>query len=146
MLLGDVEKGRIALNLVSDPAVGAVGYIREMSPVVDPKSLTVRVKVAIQEPPAAMALGSAITGTVVTKPATAITLPWTALMAMGSKPAVWIVDPRTKTASLKPVTVGGYKAGAVLIKGGLEAGERVVVDGAKLLSSGEAVTYAENQS
>ncbi len=124
----------------------AVGYLREVSPAVDPKSSTVRVKVAIQNPPAAMTLGSAIAGAARTKPATEITLPWTALMAMGSKPAVWIVDPRTKTASLKPVTVGAYEAGAVLIKAGLEPGERVVVEGGKLLSSGQPVTYDEDRS
>jgi len=65
---------------------------------------------------------------------------------VGSKPAVWIVDPKTNTASLKPVTVGAYEAGAVLIKEGLEAGDRVVVDGGKLLSSGQHVTYGEDRS
>jgi RND family efflux transporter MFP subunit len=142
---GDVE-GHVSLSLVSDPDVTAVGYVREISPAVDPKSSTVRVKVAIQNPPAAMTLGSAIAGTAGTKPATEITVPWTALMATGSKPAVWIVDPKTKTASLKPVTVGAYEAGAVLIKEGLEAGDRVVVDGGKLLSSGQPVTYGEDRS
>ena len=138
--------GHVSLSLVSDPDVTAVGYVREISPAVDPKSSTVRVKVAIQNPPAAMTLGSAIAGTAGTKPATEITVPWTALTATGSKPAVWIVDPKTKTASLKPVTVGAYEAGAVLIKEGLEAGDRVVVDGGKLLSSGQPVTFGGDRS
>ena len=146
MFLGDMEGGRVSLALISGPDVTAVGYVREISPAVDPKSSTVRVKVAIQNPPPAMTLGSAIAGTVGTKPAMEITLPWTALTAAGSKPAVWIVDPKTKTASLKPVTVGAYEAGAVRIKEGLEAGDRVVVDGGKLLSSGQPVTYGEDQS
>jgi RND family efflux transporter MFP subunit len=146
MFFGDVEGGRVSLTLVADSDATAVGYVREISPAVDPKSSTVRVKVAIQNPPPAMTLGSAIAGTVGTKPATEITLPWTALTAVGSKPAVWIVDPKTKTASLKPVTVGTYEAGAVLIKEGLEAGDRVVVDGGKLLSSGQPVTYGEDRS
>ena len=93
-----------------------------------------------------MTLGSAIAGTVGTKATTEITLPWTALTAMGSKPAVWIVDPRTNAASLKPVTVGAYQAGAVMIKQGLEPGDRVVIDGGKLLSSGQPVTYDEDRS
>ncbi len=139
MLLADVEKGQIALSLVSDTDVKATGHVWEISPVVDPRTLTVRVKVAIHNPPAAMALGSAVAGTALTKPAKDISLPWTALMAVGSKPAVWIVDAKTKTARLKAVTVGGYKAGAVQITGGLEPGERVVVDGGKLLSPGEPV-------
>jgi multidrug efflux pump subunit AcrA (membrane-fusion protein) len=62
-------------------------------------------------------------------------------MAIGSKPAVWIVDPATDTVSLKPVSISAYEAGAVLISGGLEPGARVVVDGGKLLSSGQRVTY-----
>jgi RND family efflux transporter MFP subunit len=146
MLLGDVETGNVSLALVSGPNVTATGYVREISPAVDPKSATVRAKVAIQNPPPAMTLGSAIAGTAGTKPVTEITLPWTALMGVGSKPGVWIVDPKTNTASLKPVTVGAYEAGAVLIKEGLEAGDRVVIDGGKLLSSGQPVTYGEDRS
>jgi membrane fusion protein, multidrug efflux system len=142
----DVEHGHVALALVSDSNVTATGYVREISPAVDPKSSTVRVKVAIQNPPPAMTLGSAIAGSAATKPATEITVPWTALTATGSKPAVWIVDPKTRIASLKPVTVGAYEAGAVLIKEGLQAGDRVVIDGGKLLSSGQPVTFAGDRS
>ena len=98
----------------------ATGSVREVSPAIDPKSSTVRVKVAIQDPPAAMTLGSAVAGTAKAKPVAQITVPWTALMSSGSKPAVWIVDPATRTASLKTVNIGSYEAGAVLIKGGLE--------------------------
>jgi membrane fusion protein, multidrug efflux system len=146
MFLSDMESGRVSLALVSGPDVTGVGYVREISPAIDPKSSTVRVKVAIQNPSPAMTLGSAIAGTAGTKPTTETTVPWTALTATGSRPAVWIVDPKTKTASLKPVTVGAYEAGAVLIKEGLEAGDRVVVDGGKLLSSGQSVTFAGDRS
>ena len=146
MFLGEVESGRVSLALVSDSDVTATGYVREISPAVDPKNSTVRVKVAIQNPPAAMTLGNAIAGTARMKPATEITVPWTALMAAGSKPAVWIVDPKTKTASQRPVAVGAYEAGAVLIKEGLEAGDRIVIEGGKLLSSGQPVTYGEDRS
>jgi RND family efflux transporter MFP subunit len=146
MFLGDMAGGRVSLALVSGPDVTGVGYVREISPAVDPKSSTIRVKVAIQNPPSAMTLGSAIAGTVGTKPAMEITLPWTALAAAGSRPAVWIVDPETSTASLKPVIVGAYEAGAVLIKEGLETGDRVVIDGGKLLSSGQPVTFSGDRS
>jgi membrane fusion protein, multidrug efflux system len=146
MFFDDMEHDRVSLALVSDPDVTATGYVREISPAVDPKSSTVRVKVAIQNPPPAMTLGSAIAGTAGTKPAREIRLPWTALTAVGSKPAVWIVDPKTNTASLKPVTVGAYEAGAVMIKQGLEPGDRIVIDGGKLLSSGQPVTYGEDRS
>lgn len=57
-------------------------------------------------------------------------------MAWGLRPAVWTVDPLTRAALLKRVTIGGYEANAVLVNGGLQPGERVVVDGGKLLSYG----------
>ncbi len=143
---GDVDHGHVALALLSHSEVTASGYIREISPAVDPKTSTVRVKVAIQNPPAEMALGAAIAGSTAMKPTTEITVPSTALMAAGSRPAVWIVDPKTRTASLKAVTAGTYEAGAVLIKSGLEPGDRVVIDGGKLLSNGQPVTYGGDRS
>ncbi|MDF0493708.1 efflux RND transporter periplasmic adaptor subunit [Bradyrhizobium yuanmingense] len=146
VFLGQIDSRRVTLALVSDPSVAAAGEVREISPAIDAKSSTIRVKVSIANPPAAMTLGSAVSGTVKAKAQNEITLPWSALMAAGSRPAVWIVDPKTQTASLKPVTVGAYEAGQVLIKAGLEAGERVVVDGGKLLSVGQSVTEEGGQS
>jgi membrane fusion protein, multidrug efflux system len=145
IFFGDFESGPVSLTLVSDPNVTAAGQVREVSPALDPKSSTVRVKVAIQNPPAGMTLGSAVAGTAKRKPVSQIALPWTALTAIGSKPAVWIVDPATDTASLKPVSISDYEAGAVWIRGGLEPGARVVVDGGKLLSPGQRVTYEEGR-
>ncbi|RZN23416.1 efflux RND transporter periplasmic adaptor subunit [Bradyrhizobium sp. Leo121] len=146
VFLGQADSGRVMLALISDPGVTATGEVREISPAIDAKSSTIRVKVSIENPPAAMTLGSAVSGTVVAKAERQITLPWSALMAAGRRPAVWTVDPKTQTASLKPVTVGAYEAGQVLIKGGLEPGERVVVDGGKLLSVGQSVTEVGDRS
>jgi RND family efflux transporter MFP subunit len=145
IFFGGLDGSRVSLALISDPDVTASGYVREVSPAIDAKNSTIRVKVTIQNPPVAMTLGSALAGTVKTKAQRQIALPWTALMAAGSRPAVWIIDPTTRTASLKPVTVGGYEAGGVVIEAGLEPGERVVVDGGKLLSSGQPVTYEGEQ-
>jgi membrane fusion protein, multidrug efflux system len=146
IFFGDLDGSRVSLALVSDAGVTASGYVREVSPAIDAKSATIRVKVAIQDPPAAMTLGSAVAGTVKAKAQQQIALPWSALAAAGSKPAVWTVDPATKTAALKPVTIGGYEAREVLIKTGLKPGERVVIDGGKLLSVGQAVTYEGDPS
>jgi RND family efflux transporter MFP subunit len=146
IFFGDFDGAPVSLTLVADPNVTAIGRVREVSPAVNPKSATVRVKVAIQNPPAAMMLGSAVAGTARWKPVAQVTVPWTALMAAGSKPAVWVVEPGTNTASLKPVTIAGYETGAVTIESGLEPGERIVVDGGKLLSSGQPVAYEEDPS
>ena len=91
--LGELDEGPLALRLVSDSLVTAAGHVREISPALDPKSSTVRVKVTILNPPVAMTLGSAVAGTRTSKSAAQIALPWTALTASGEKPAVWTIDP-----------------------------------------------------
>jgi RND family efflux transporter MFP subunit len=146
IFLGTADGRDVSLALVSDAGVTATGHVREVSPAVDARSSTIRVKVSIEDPPAAMTLGNPVAGTVKAKPQRQIALPWRALMASGSRPAVWTVDPATRTAALRPVTVAGYEAGEVLIKAGLEPGERVVVDGGKLLSVGQLVTYEGDPS
>ena len=146
LFFGDLDDSQVSLALVSEAGVTAIGQVREVSPAIDAKSATIRVKIAIQDPSAAMTLGSAVAGTVKAKAQQQIALPWSALAAAGSKPAVWTVDPVTKTAALKPVTIGGYEAREVLIKAGLKPGERVVIDGGKLLSVGQAVTYEGDRS
>ncbi|RTE90656.1 efflux RND transporter periplasmic adaptor subunit [Bradyrhizobium sp. LVM 105] len=146
VFLGQTDARHVTLALVSDPSVTATGEVREISPVIDAKSSTIRVKVSIKDPPAAMTLGSAVAGTVKAKTQNEIVLPWSALTAAGRKPAVWAVDPKTQTASLKPVAVGAYEAGQVLISAGLEPGDRVVVDGGKLLSIGQPVTEEGDRS
>jgi membrane fusion protein, multidrug efflux system len=146
IFLGEFDGGPVSLTLVSNPNVQAIGHVREVSPVINPKSATIRVKVTIENPPKAMTLGSAIAGTATSKAATQIALPWTALMAAGSEPAIWVVDPTTKAAALRPVSIAYYEAGAVVLNGGLKPGERIVVDGGKLLSSGQSVVYEEDRS
>ena len=146
VFFGDFDRGAVSLTLISDPSVQAIGDVREVSPAINAKSATIRVKVTIQNPPAAMTLGSAVVGAVEWMPVAQIALPWTALMSTGSKPAVWVVEPSNRTALLKPVTVARYEAGAVVIQDGLEPGERVVVDGGKLLSSGQPVSYTDSPS
>lgn len=141
IFLGNAQSPGVSLALVSDAGVTASGRVREVSPAVDARNSTIRVKVAIKDPPAAMTLGSPVAGTVKIDARRQIALPWRALMAAGTRPAVWTVDPSMRTVALKPVIVGGYEAGDVLIKAGLEPGDRVVVDGGKLLSAGQPVTY-----
>jgi len=142
----ELDGDHISLKLVSSPDVSASGHVREVSPALDPKGSSVRVKVAIENPPAAMTLGSAVAGTARSNPSAQIAVPWTALSAKGLKPAVWLVDQPSKTVSLRPVAVAGYEADSVLIKSGLAPGDRIVIDGGKLLSSGQPVTFDGGRS
>jgi hypothetical protein len=56
------ENDKIILTLLSDRNVTPVSHVREVSLTIDPKNSTVLVKIGIENPPAAMALGSAVAG------------------------------------------------------------------------------------
>ncbi|WP_457584187.1 efflux RND transporter periplasmic adaptor subunit [Ensifer canadensis] len=135
----------VTLALVSDPTVTAIARVSEISPTIDDKAGTVRVKLAMQETPERMTLGSSVTGVARFEPAKVIALPWTALTAADGKPAVWIVDPKDSTVSLKPIEVKTYESGRVLVASGLSVGDKVVAEGGKFLRPGLAVHAVEEE-
>ncbi|KQR69459.1 hypothetical protein ASG25_12395 [Rhizobium sp. Leaf384] len=145
-LLRSGEPPEVTVSLASDPSVVARGPVREIAPTVDRQTGTVRVKVGLEQPPAAMTLASVVRGTVSLAGPPAFTLPPSALAASGGKPAVWILDPAKTTVSLRPVTVADYQTDAIIVATGLKAGEQVVVDGTKLLREGQTVLPAEGNT
>lgn len=132
----------VAVELVTDPSVTAQGKVREVSPIVDPASGTVRVKVGIADTPPAMTLGSAVTGTVSLAPRMRVALPWGALTADAGRPAVWIVDPDSATVALRAIDVESYDVGTIIVRDGLKSGETVVTAGAQLLRPEQRVALA----
>ncbi len=129
----------VSITLVSDPEIKATGKVREISPVVDPASASVRVKVAIPDTPATMLLGAAVTGTISAKSEKAVVLPWQALTSSDGAPAVWLIDPASKTVTVAPVGILAYDSGVIVVNKGLEAGQHVVTAGGQLLSPGQVV-------
>lgn len=132
----------VTITLLSDPQVRAVGKVREISPVVDTQSGSIRVKVGIPDTPAGMPLGAAVIGTVSAKPVRAILLPWQALTSAAGKPAVWIVDPSSKAVTETPVEVLAFDSGIIAVDKGLQEGQSVVTAGGQLLSTGQTVEIA----
>jgi membrane fusion protein, multidrug efflux system len=70
-------------------------------------------------------------------------VPWSALSSENGRPAVWIVDPRTRAVSLKPITIEGYDTGKIVVREGLRPGEVVVTGGAQFLRPQQAVAFTE---
>jgi membrane fusion protein, multidrug efflux system len=133
----------VTITLLANPQVKAQGRVREVSPVIDPASASVRVKVAIPNTPAAMPLGASVTGAITAQPRKAIILPWETLTANDGKPAVWIIDPETRRVSMTPVEVLAYDTGIVVIDRGLEPGDIVVTAGGQLLHPGQVAENAQ---
>jgi len=129
----------IEIALISNPAIRAKGRVREVAPAIDPATGTVRVKIAIDAPPAAMSLGAAVVGTGRFQPNDVFVLPSGAFFTENGRPAVWTVDPRSHVAAITPIVVDSYRTGELLVRGGLEAGDIVVTAGTQLLRLGQTV-------
>jgi RND family efflux transporter MFP subunit len=137
------EDMTVRVALASDPSIVAEGFVREVSPTVNASNGTIRVKVELKSVPAGMTLGAPVIGSAQMKGAEGFAVPWDALVKAGSKPAVWVADPKSNAVSLRPVTVARYQAGRVLLKDGLKRGELVVTAGSQLLWPGRVVEPIE---
>lgn len=127
----------ITVSLTDDPAVTATGRVREVSPQADPVTRTFEVKVGLTDPPAAMRLGSTVVGRMKLDTAPVIEIPATALTESDRRPAVWVVDPKDMTVSLRNVEVARNDPATVAIADGLDTGEIVVTAGTQALHPGQ---------
>ena len=133
------DNPEITVALTMDPSVTAVGRVREISPRADPATGTWRVRVGLTDPPAAMHLGSTVTGRMQVGGIESIEVPAQALTRFESAPSVWVVDPATQSVALRQVEVLRFDPARVLIGHGLEPGEQVVVAGVQALHPGQKV-------
>jgi RND family efflux transporter MFP subunit len=131
--------GLVEIALTNDPTVRATGRVREVAPQADTTTRTWQVKVGLIDPPEAMRLGATVTGATTLVAPPGVELPASALTEANGQPAVWVIDPQTKTVSLREVDVSRYDPGSVVISKGLENGEVVVTAGVQVLRPGQRV-------
>jgi membrane fusion protein, multidrug efflux system len=135
----------IEIALTDDPSVVAKGHVRQVDPQADPITRTFKVRVSVNDPPAAMRLGATVTGRLDIGSGKGITVPASAL-TIDRGPALWIVDPANLTVKLRPVEVLRFDPGSVVISSGLDVGELVVTAGVQALHPGQKVRLLGAQS
>ena len=140
------SSSEIAVRLTDDPGVTATGRVREVAPQADPVTRTFEVKVGLNDPPEAMRLGSTVIGSVKLETEPAISIPASALTEFNREPAVWIVDPRNLTVSLRNVELLRHDPGTVIIAQGIETGDVVVTAGVQTLHPGQKVRLLGSSS
>jgi RND family efflux transporter MFP subunit len=139
MLRAAPSGSQIAIRLADDPTMNTTGRVRQVAPQADPVTRTFEVKVALDEPPPAMRLGATVIGSVTIESAPAIEIPASALTQVNRKPAVWVVDPKEHTVSLRNIELARYDPEAVIVANGLDNGDIVVTAGVQALHPGEKV-------
>jgi RND family efflux transporter MFP subunit len=129
----------VKVVLSSAPSARTTGRVREASPQADPVTRTFEVRVGLADQPAAMRLGSTVTGTLRIGGAPGMEVPASALTAINGAPAVWVLDRSDDRVALRNVEVVRYELDRVLIGQGLDEGELVVTAGVQTLRPGQQV-------
>lgn len=145
--LASVAKGQAAIvKLPALPGRSFDARVREIAPAADPQSRTYRVKLTVEK---ASDVRLGMSASVAFQKAgdaaeqKLITLPATALFHDGPSAAVWVVRPQDNTLELRQVSIARYGEDTIEVSEGIQAGERVVTQGAHTVSKGEKVRPIE---
>lgn len=129
----------VNVSLLTAPSEQARGHVRDISPQADPQTRTWRVRIALDNPPASMALGASVEVTLPGAGPAVMRLPASALTRIDGRPAVFVVDTASRKLELRPVTLAGFTSDAILVTDGIHPGEPVVTAGTSKLRAGEQV-------
>ncbi|HTR06593.1 MAG TPA: efflux RND transporter periplasmic adaptor subunit [Paraburkholderia sp.] len=117
--------------------------LRELAAAADPQSRTWRVRLTLEHPDADLRLGMTANVTFAAphevNAAPAFTVPATALFHDGAAPALWVVRAPDNVLQLRRVSVTRYDARTITVAGGLQDGERIVLQGVHTVHAGEQV-------
>jgi membrane fusion protein, multidrug efflux system len=125
------------------PTIQIDGKIREIAPQADPVTRTVRVRIALSNPPATFRLGTTVAATLADEQPSTLRVPASAVLTKDGENFVWIVDLPARTVSLHKVDLAEDEGGFRVI-GGLEAGTRVVTAGIHSLKQGQKVRIEQD--
>jgi len=142
-LIATAEIKKAEIFLVADPSVKAQVRLAEVSPTVNVRTGTVRIKADIIDAPERMTLGAAVAGTGSSQPFSGFALPYSALSRASGSPVVWVVDPATSKAAPRKVNLLQYVGQTMVVSGDIKEGDLVVTRGGIFLSPDLVVKYSE---
>lgn len=144
---GGVAVGsRFEVSLQINPAVTVKGVVREVAPSADAVTRTRRVKIALENPPDTVRLGTTITAELEGPDLTALMVPESAVLTKDGKPHVWLVDAGKGEVHLVPVETGMIAGHSLAVTSGIKEGDRVVTAGVHSLEEGQKVKIEDEAS
>lgn len=130
-----------AATIAAEQATGPVtGTVRIVTPEVDPQTRLGVARVAIN-PGSGLRPGMFARATIDVGAAPALTVPAQAIVFRDSKAGVYVIG-ANNIVRFNPVIAGDRSSANVVIRSGIQAGARVVVQGAGFLGDGDHVTVS----
>jgi membrane fusion protein, multidrug efflux system len=140
------KTGALKVRVWNNGQAPMAATVREVAASADPATRTFVVKADVGR--ANVRLGQTASVKVeMPRIAGQIKLPLTAVFEAKGAPAVWVLDKATMTVKQQPVRVAGAEGNEVVLAGGVNAGDTIVVAGVHVLQPGQKVRlYAERQN
>ena len=131
------------------------GTIRELSPAADPQARTFAARIALPAD-AHVELGQSARVYAVDASGKGVSVPLAAVYEKDGKPALWVVQPDTKTKAadgesigvlhLQPVQLGPYAEDSVPVLSGITASDWILAAGVHLVREGQRVTPVDRDN
>ena len=142
-LMGQLQpNAEFTVSLLTSSAVSALGKIREITPLAEAATRTQRIRLSLDEPPAAFRLGTTVAVSLPQNIPPVVEIPATAVLDDNGKASVWIVT-TDDTVALRPIVIGKRTSATVEVSQGLAKGDRVVTAGIHSLTAGQRVRHPE---
>ena len=125
------------------PDVQVQGQIREIAPQADQVTRMRRVRIALNNPPESLRLGSTINARLSSGHSSVLRVPASAVLKQGVETFVWVIDAPKSTVSLHRVDLSEEEAG-IRVNGGLSIGARIATAGIHSLKQGQQVRIEQD--
>jgi RND family efflux transporter MFP subunit len=146
-LVDRARSGQASVTLWSERGKTYEARLRELAPMADAATRTYLAKFSMPGAGDDVKLGMTATLTLCDSASERVArLPLSALLNQGTGASLFVADAARGSVTLKPVTVKAYEARDVLVSGGVEEGESVVVLGVQKLDPAQKVRVIENLS
>ncbi|MBL8297238.1 MAG: efflux RND transporter periplasmic adaptor subunit [Rhodanobacteraceae bacterium] len=139
--IGDYRKEQPAtIELWAESGKHMAGVLREIAPEADATTRTYRVRVTLDSDAEPAKLGQTARVFFRGEESDAAHLiPLAALYEKDGKPAVWVLDSKTRQVHLKSVTVSAYREQGVMLMEGVDSQDWIVAAGVHKLREGQSV-------
>jgi len=135
------------IELWAESGKHLTGVLREIAPEADSTTRTYRVRVTLGEDASQAKLGQTarvfFSGS---ESDAAHLVPLAALYEKDGKPAVWVLDTKTRQVHLKPVTVGAYREQGVVLMDGVDTQDWIIAAGVHKLREGQAINPVDHSN
>lgn len=135
------------IELWAESGKRLAGVLREIAPEADATTRTYRVRVTLGEDASQAKLGQTarvfFSGS---ESDAAHLVPLAALYEKDGKPAVWVLDTKTRQVHLKSVTVGAYREQGVVLTDGVDTQDWIIAAGVHKLREGQAINPVDHSN